>query len=313
MAKTDLGVSVVITVLNEQDNIKDLIKSLKSQTLSPAKIVIVDGGSTDSTWQILKDQSRLWTKLFVFQHKGNRSVGRNFGVAQLQTPLIAFTDAGCLPNPDWLKHLIRPFHDSAVQVVSGYYQGLYTNTFQKCLLPFVLVMPDQAGKTEFFPSTRSMALTRQIWNLSGGFDTRLSHNEDYAFAHWLKKLGVNFTFAPLAVVRWFPRKNLKSAAWMFTRFAIGDIQSGIIRPQVKKLFIRYFIFTFSIFYLIEISWVYPIFIVMFIYIFWAINKNYKYVHHPAAIFWLPVLQITADISVMFGSTLGWLGKTYGIL
>jgi len=47
------AVSVASTVLNEVDDIDALVESLMHQTLAPAEVIIVDGGSTDGTWERL--------------------------------------------------------------------------------------------------------------------------------------------------------------------------------------------------------------------------------------------------------------------
>ena len=138
-------VSVVVTVLNEEATIKMLLDSLIDQTIKPSEIIIVDGGSTDNTVAIIKKY-----KVTLLTKTGNRSVGRNYGVSKSKGQIIAFTDAGCVPESGWLKELFKPFIDPKVQVVSGYYKGLPQNIFEKCLVPYVLVMPDQV-KDDFSP------------------------------------------------------------------------------------------------------------------------------------------------------------------
>jgi cellulose synthase/poly-beta-1,6-N-acetylglucosamine synthase-like glycosyltransferase len=240
-------------------------------------------------------------------------VGRNYAISHCQSPIITITDAGCIPESGWLEEIVKPFSDTKTQVVSGYYKGLPQNIFQKCLIPYVLVMPDKAGKTEFFPSTRSMAIRRSVWDQSGGFDIKLNHNEDYAYAHWLKNMGINSIFVSKAVVGWLPRKNLLQTAWMFTRFAIGDVQSKIIRPKVKLLFVRYVIFIYLFMLCLQINILFiPLGIISLMYLAWSTVKNYRYVRHPLAFFWLPVLQLTADISVMFGTMVGFMAKVNGL-
>lgn len=303
-------ISVVVTVFNEEKTIKSLLDVLCK---FPAEIIIVDGGSTDNTWNIL---SNYISPLKKIQGKYNRSQGRNIGVTKAKGEIVAFTDAGCIPEKKWLENITKPFFNklpsprlgegrgvrySEVQVVSGYYRGLPQNIFEKCLIPYVLVMPDRIPD-EFLPSTRSMAITKKLFLESGGFDEKLWHNEDYAFACKLKKMGVNFYFAPKAIVGWMPRKDLKNAAWMFLRFAIGDAQAGIFRPKVKNMAIRYYIFLFLFF----INHWFGLLIIP--YLFWAISKNYKYVKNIAAIFWLPVLQLTSDACVLFGTLVGLLSR-----
>ena len=100
---------------------------------------------------------------------------------------------------------------------------------------------------------------------------------------------------------------------MFARFAIGDVQSKIIRPKVKFLFLRYLIFTYFFMLCLQIRILFiPLGIVCLVYLGWSIVKNYRYVRHPLAFFWLPVLQLTADISVMFGTMVGFMAKANGL-
>lgn len=283
----------MVTVLNEENTIKRLLDSLINQTFKPSEIIIVDGGSIDGT----REEIKKYKGIKLLRRSGNRSVGRNFGVAHAKSSIIAFTDAGCIPDSDWLAELTRPFSTPGVEVVSGYYKGLPNNVFEKCLVPYALVMPDQI-RGEFFPSTRSMAMRKGV----GLFDEKLSHNEDYAFANTLKKGGIEFYFAPKAIVGWLPRKNLKSAAWMFMRFAIGDAQAGILWPRVKLLVLRYYLFFFLIFIN---HW----FVLLAIpYLIWSIFKNFKYIKDFRALYWLPVLQITSDIMVLFGTVVGLLSR-----
>ena len=48
------AVSVAATVLNEREDIDSLVATLSAQTLPPAEVIIVDGGSTDGTWERLE-------------------------------------------------------------------------------------------------------------------------------------------------------------------------------------------------------------------------------------------------------------------
>ena len=288
-------VSIVIPVLNEEKTITPLLSVLKK---TKAEIIIVDGGSTDKTVSSIK--------YYVLRSKGNiklttgkynRSEARNIGVAKAKGKIIVFTDAGCIPEKDWLSELLKVKDD----VVAGYYRGLPKNIFEKCLVPYVLVMPDKLGE-DFLPSTRSMAIKKDLFLKMGGFNVTLDTSEDFEFANRLKKAGVKIAVAPKAIVGWYPRKNLKQAAWMFFKFAVTDIYAGILRPKVKLLIIRYYIFFFLIFLCL------PLVTLLLCYFVWAIVKNYKYVKDWRAIYWLPVLQLTADVCVILGTTAGLLSK-----
>ena len=139
---------------------------------------------------------------------------------------------------------------------------------------------------------------------SGGFDEKLSNNEDYAFSRKLKSKGLNIKFVKNAIVYWMPRTNLLQAFTMFYRFAKGDTEAKIFRPKVALVFIRYFAamyLLFTINYLLLTS-------LFFIYIVWAIYKNYKYVKDYSAFTLLPLIQFTVDVAVISGTTIGVLNR-----
>src|SRR3712207_6085656 len=47
-------VALIATVLNEAASLDDLLASVAAQTRPPDEVVIVDGGSTDGTWERLQ-------------------------------------------------------------------------------------------------------------------------------------------------------------------------------------------------------------------------------------------------------------------
>lgn len=301
-------VSVIVTVFNEENTIESLLNALQSQTKKPDEVVIVDAVSTDNTWEILKKYASKNKYLKIFQKPGIRSVGRNEAIKRSTGKIIAITDAGCIPEKNWLSEIAKPFQDSKVEVVSGFYKGIYSNDFEKCLLPYVLVMPDKA-KDDFFPSTRSMAMRRMIYEVYGGFNERFDPSEDYEYAVRLHKRGIKFFFAQKAIVGWLPRKNIQQAFWMFLRFAAGDVIANVLRPKIKWLALRYLAFFYLFFIAIQLPKVFIFLTVLAVaYMIWAIAKNYKYCKVSTAIFWLPVLQITADIGVLLGTIMGFLYK-----
>ena len=114
-------------------------------------------------------------------------------------------------------------------------------------------------------------------------------------------------FARNAIVYWIPRSNLKTAAIMFFRFALGDAEAELSRPKVMLIFARYAIAlsVFALYILTKQSYlIITLLVCLALYILWAIAKNYKYVKDPQAYFLLPLLQFTSDAAVLSGTSLG---------
>lgn len=291
------NISIIITVLNEEQNISRLLHSIEQQTLQPNEVVIIDGGSTDNTLSILQ-QWRPKFHVIVGQKKGNRSIGRNEAIRQTKNTFIAITDAGCRLDKDWLKQITEPFQDKNIDVVSGYYASDAHTSFEHAATAYMLVMPNRVGK-EFLPATRSMAIRKAIWKKAGGFPQQYSHNEDYIFARRLKKFGAGMTFQRDAIVYWTPPKTWKQFLWQIYRFAVGDMESGMIRPKVISIFLRYITFIF-------LFWVNSLvfFLAFVAYLYWAVRKNKQHVPGLSAWYILPMMQVATDIAVMFGSIIG---------
>ncbi len=302
MIKIDQKISVVITVLNEATTVNALLVALQKQQLQPAEVIIVDGGSTDETLQILNNFKDL--SLRVFQKNGNRSVGRNEAFKQAQHELIAITDAGCIPDPDWLLELTKTFKD--MSVVAGYYDAEPKNSFQSAVIPYALVMPDRLDPNNFLPATRSMLLPKSIWKQLGGFNELLPDNEDYEFAHKIKRAKVPIIFTSAAKVLWLPPSTFTQFVEMIFRFARGDAFAGIWRPKVLFIFARYLLGLTSVIAMLQLTNERNAMILFLIslaaYLTWAVQKNVRYV--PDGWYWLPLLQLGADMGVMLGSIQG---------
>ncbi|MBI2613663.1 MAG: glycosyltransferase [Candidatus Levybacteria bacterium] len=308
-----MKVSFIATVYNEEASIKALLDSLMKQSQMPAEIIISDGGSTDRTVGIIKAYPG---KIKIIIKKGNRSVGRNEAIRKTTNEIIVCSDSGCILDKNWVKNIIEPFSDPKTDVVAGYYVGKPNSVFEKCLIPYVLVMPDKIDANSFLPASRSMAFRKSTWKNAGKFPKEFNNNEDYVFAKNLMKINAKIVFEKKAIVYWRPRSNIKNAFTMFYRFAKGDSESRIFRPKVILIFARYIAFLiFTVSFLIFKSYIIlnTLYLILAFYILWSIAKNYKYVKDARAIVFLPLIQFVSDTAVIAGTVIGLLTQKLKIL
>lgn len=294
-------VTLIVTVKNEAKTIRSLLRSIEQQLRQPDEVIIVDGGSSDETFSILS----AWKPKFAFSalnKAGNRSIGRNEAIERAMYSCIAITDAGCVLDSHWLEEIVLPFSKGA-DVVAGYYASKAATSFEQAASAYMLVMPKQVNVNNFLPATRSMALTKNIWREAGKFPERFTFNEDYVFAQKLRKIGARFAFTQNAIVYWQPPQSWKQFLVQVYKFAYGDMAASIIRPKVLLIFARYILFVLLLGFL-------PTFFVFLlgVYLVWSIVKNMRYVRSMHAVYLLPIMQIATDLTVMLGSTVGFLQK-----
>ena len=219
-------VALIVTVRNEAATVGPLIDSILGGTRVPDEIVIADGGSTDGTFDRLRERAAADARVRAVLAPGNRSVGRNAAVRASRAPIIACTDAGVEVEPEWLERITRPFADGA-DVVAGFYQPIASTAFERAAGAVSAPSLREVDPSRFLPSTRSVAFRRAAWERVGGFDEALAHNEDTPFALALKKSGARFVFEPEARVHWRPRGDLRSFFRQHRRFGFGDGESRV--------------------------------------------------------------------------------------
>jgi len=290
----NLKTSFITTVLNEADSIKEYLESIISQSQKPDEIVIIDAGSTDRTQAIIKNiiKKTLIPIKLIIKKNILRSTGRNLAIKTAKHSIIVVSDAGNILDKDWLKTIIEPFTNPKVQSVAGYYQVKTNNVFEKCVAPFVAIMPDKFNQKTFLPSSRSLAFKKTAWQKVGGYPEFLNTCEDLIFATNLKK-NTNMAIKPSAIVFWRQVSNFKDFFKMIKNYAKGDVQSRY-KPHLKKIilvFIRYLIFA-------GLPFLFPF------YLIWPIINFYRYVKHPLAFLYLPLLQILLDTAIILGSLYG---------
>lgn len=310
-----MKISFISTVFNESKTIEDFLISLSKQTKKPDEIIITDALSTDDTVEYITKYFKEFKKQGIIckliSKRGNRAAGRNEAIRQSSGDIIVASDAGCSLDKDWIKHITDPFQNKKITVVSGYYYPITHSFFEKCLAPYTSVMEDKIDPDNFLPSSRSIALRKSAFEKVHGYPEYVDTCEDLLFAKNLKEAGCVFMFKKDAFVFWPQRKNIWQAAKQFFSYAKGDGQAGYIREQTPFLFARYFLAVFVIAY-VGITRSLPL-IALFTagvvaYFAWAIKKNYHYIHNIRALYYLPLLQITSDFSVLSGMLYGLLTR-----
>ena len=235
--------SLISTVLNEESNIEYFMNSIINQTIKPKEFIMVDGGSKDKTFDIIKKLSKKNKWIKPFQVKGlNISQGRNYAIKKAKGEIIVTCDAGGKFKGDWFEKMLSGFNG---EVGFGVDKPLVKNKFHKALAK-VILHKNVCG------SSRNMIFLKEAWASVGGYPEDLLIGEDTLYDERLRRKGWKFKTIKDAICLWEMREDLNAVRKQFYRYGYWD---GISYRKYKILPIKHLLA--SIFPLLLIP-LYPI-------------------------------------------------------
>jgi len=310
--KQKRGCAVIITVKNDAAALERTLLALQQQTRPPDEGVLAVAESQDGTKKVALAFAKKhphWSVIPVAS--ATRSLGRNLAVQATKQPLLAFTDAGCLPDKAWLENLLRPFSDPDCQVVSGLTLVQNDSPLAEAQGAFVLVPPEKI-ETHPLPATRNMAMRRSTFLQHKGFLAKLNFAEDFEFSRRLHRAGVLSVFAPEAIVFWEAPATPSRFFQMIYRLTLGDMQAGTWRKGHLTMWLRYlgFIALLAGLQTAGQNWRLSFLVTVFVYGCYLALKMLRFrFTRRASFFWAILLQVLADGAVLRGTLLGMLQRS----
>ncbi len=208
------AVSVIMPVFNAAAFVEEAVSSVLEQTLQDLELVIVNDGSTDQSAAILNrfDDPRIRV---LHQANAGQSAAINRGVQVSCGEFIKIVDADDWINPGHLESQLVSVQGFDHQL-SACRWGYFQKDFTRPILRDEHANRDYSDPLEWIVDSLTLdegmmggwkwLIPRAVWERSGGYDERLSLNNDFhaSIAILLASAGVRF--APEAVYSY--RKGL---------------------------------------------------------------------------------------------------------
>jgi glycosyltransferase involved in cell wall biosynthesis len=179
MGIDELGVSVVIRTRDIERHLYELLDMLRSQTLRPSEIVIVDNFSTRKTLEEMIEFLRsAKTSIFddevqiklvpISDDEFSYAYSANIGVWASQCEHVCITNGHCLPiSESWLENGVSHFRNPEVAGVAGYtLPHRYGTIWEKLAFDLSwrrLMEKSRAYVRDTFFSTTNCILRRSLW------------------------------------------------------------------------------------------------------------------------------------------------------
>src|SRR6056300_648297 len=100
-----MEISVIMSVYNHEKFLSHSIKSILNQTFKNVEFLIIDDGSTDNSYKILKRYESLDRRIKVFKNTKNIGLTRSLNklIKHTSTKFLAFQNSNALSKPDRFK------------------------------------------------------------------------------------------------------------------------------------------------------------------------------------------------------------------
>ncbi len=205
-------VAVVVPHFNQPESLSRTVAALRAQiTDLSVQVIVVDDGSRRRVGPLGGSVGTISVDVVHAAHRGP-AAARNRGLAEVAAPIVAFTDADCVPRRDWVESMVRHFgakpktvaitgpvvdvtSPSRVNVLHGFFHrgSLLDHEPQRFTYSGIdmlgMIGANLASRTEF---------VREL----GGFDIAYPYpgGEDYDLALRLQRSGATVDFVADAVV-----------------------------------------------------------------------------------------------------------------
>ena len=214
-------VTVVITGRNEKYTIKDCITSIFEQSYPNFEIIYIDAKSSDGTYETaislmsyLKSSKNCKRYLPLSIEADSPAKGRNFGVKLAHGTIIAFTDADCIAERDWLVNLVKYLpKDTGIIGGPNVLKHFRTSKTLDAIDNVLETNLGSGGSPQFVKinklsevhalSTCNLAVQKNLFEKVCGFDEKLRYNEDSDFSNRILKNGYKIIYTPEARVNHF--------------------------------------------------------------------------------------------------------------
>ncbi|MFM7596587.1 MAG: glycosyltransferase family 2 protein [Flavobacteriales bacterium] len=248
-------VSVVIPCYNEAHYIGDCIHSLLTNGTDPShmELLVVDGGSTDGTVELLKELSQRHLQVKVLNNP-DRITPRalNIGVQAAQGTYILISSAHSSFDYGYIGTLISTMsqHADAIAVGGVMETKVKNSTAMSESIRTVLMHPVGVGNAKFRTGvsdimtvdTVPFGLYRaQELKAVGGYDERLIRNHDMELSKRLLRKGGKIYLTPEAKCTYYARETFRAMAKNNFNNGQWNLKTVYITRTFSSLSLRHFI------------------------------------------------------------------------
>jgi glycosyltransferase involved in cell wall biosynthesis len=239
MSQHPASVSVVVPCRNEHAHVGALIDALRQQQVTPGEIIVVDGGSTDGTREVLdaraNEAHRVEVRVLTRQD-ASIPEAVNAAVRDARGDVIVRLDAHSEPSNIYIARALDRLAEDRAGVVGGvWHVAPGAKTATAAAIARAAAHPLGAGDAAYrIGQSRTEPVDvdtvpfgcfrRAVWESLGGLDESLLANEDYEFNYRVRQAGLRVILDPAIHCTYFARPTLTALAIQYFRYGWWKVQ-----------------------------------------------------------------------------------------
>ena len=235
-------VSVVMPVLNEGDHLRAALDAINAQTYPRQRIeiLIVDGGSTDTTVEVAHRRSNTDDRIRILGGHGvNTPMAMNVGLQQARGSLVAKIDGHGWMDPEYIERAVRALtDDEALGCVGGRIVPRANGATERAIamarfsaLGVGSGVYTLAPRPQITTTVQCGVYRRDALRAVDGFDPTMAYGEDEELNHRLRVAGWLILMDPAMTFNYRVRRSIGDLYRQYFRY--GRARVSVIKKHPR--------------------------------------------------------------------------------
>jgi len=237
-------VSLLVAMQNESDHISECITSIINQNFpcELLEVVILDGGSTDGTWEIVEKLIKEIDNFVLIDNpKFIQSAAWNLGLEICKGEIVSIVSGHVILAPDYVSKAVETLDRTGADLVGGTIRAI-NSTKIGAAIALAMSHPFGVGGarhryTEKEEETDSVFMgfcQRSLYEKIGGYDEELVRNQDDEFSYRLLKAGGRIICNPEIKSYYHSRSTFKSLWRQYFQYGFYKVRVLQKHPQQMR-------------------------------------------------------------------------------
>lgn len=306
-------ITVICPVYNEAKHIEGLLKQFSNSLPEKKELLIIDGGSTDKTVEIVKNWSEK-SKNIRLLNNSNKFVpfALNLAIKNSDGDPIIRLDAHTEYEKDYFEKILFTFENTDADIVGGPMRAIGKTPFQRSVASCtstIFGIGDSKIHNENYTGVSDHvylgAWRRKIFKEIGYFDEQLKRNQDDEFHYRAKSFGKKIFLNPEIKSYYYPRSSWESLIKQY--FQYGFFKPIVLKKVRSEIKLRHLIPSLFVLYLVALIFIsqlpltiVPIILYIFVLLYFSFANKLGIVEKLISLLVYPSIHISYGLGFLIG-------------